>query len=252
MKYEVGDKVRIKPYLVIGDYYGAHSVNDDMIKFCDKVCTISKVDTTSGVDNGHYVLKEDPAEWRWTDEMISGKYIDKPKITLDERLKNNFRKTLNKLRKNSIYGVSANLSIIDDNLYKEDVKMSNNLIEKYQEEKLEELWKEKAKKIEQIKEKTEVGKTLKALEGAIKKANPDYNIDWIMCQLDKEAYGKEILKSLEEIEKIFNQKKKKINDYCEEAHFLFDQADTYKEKLAILKEYGILKNTKSTTKTEVK
>ena len=66
MNYKVGDKVLINSKLVALKevHYGNYNVNEDMLHFRGKVCTISEV------FDDCYLLKEDPDDWYWTDTML--------------------------------------------------------------------------------------------------------------------------------------------------------------------------------------
>ena len=76
MKYEVGDKVRIKSF----DWYNKNRDEIGQVEcgmvcfiaamatFCDKIVTISSITSTLEV----YRIKEDNGTFNWTDEMIEG------------------------------------------------------------------------------------------------------------------------------------------------------------------------------------
>ena len=66
MKYKVGDKVRVRKDLVLGDYYGGICYTDGMNEFKGKECVITDIDTISYQIN-------DYGFW-WTDEMLE--YVD--------------------------------------------------------------------------------------------------------------------------------------------------------------------------------
>ena len=44
MKYKVGDKVRVRKDLVVGEQYGGETVADDMVDMRGMVVTIGEVD----------------------------------------------------------------------------------------------------------------------------------------------------------------------------------------------------------------
>lgn len=83
MKYEVGDKVRIKSF----DWYnknrdeigqvecGAVCFIAAMATFCDKIVTISSITPTLEV----YRIKEDNGTFNWTDEMIEEIFAEETK-----------------------------------------------------------------------------------------------------------------------------------------------------------------------------
>lgn len=64
MKYKVGDKVRIREDLVMGENYGGSVVVDDMTDMGGSVVTIERVGYFG------YYIEEDPDEYCWTDEMF--------------------------------------------------------------------------------------------------------------------------------------------------------------------------------------
>ena len=66
MKYKVGDMVRVRKDLVLGDYYGGICYTDGMNEFKGKECVITNIDTISYQIN-------DYGFW-WTDEMLE--YVD--------------------------------------------------------------------------------------------------------------------------------------------------------------------------------
>ena len=65
MKYQVGDKILVRPDLEEGKTYGVEVVISDMLYFKGKIVTIEHVDYPN-----HYRIKEDPDQWHWTDEMF--------------------------------------------------------------------------------------------------------------------------------------------------------------------------------------
>ena len=71
MKYDVGDKVKVREDLIVRDRYRmfdskfTNSVVRDMLKFKGKIVTIKSVDD-------QYRIKEDCGDWGWTDEMFEG------------------------------------------------------------------------------------------------------------------------------------------------------------------------------------
>ena len=66
-KYKIGDKVLIREDLIKYEKYGGQSFVASMTPFKGKVVTIYDI-----VDDD-YRIKEDNQNWRWTDEMFSGK-----------------------------------------------------------------------------------------------------------------------------------------------------------------------------------
>ena len=68
MKYKVGDKVRVREDLEVGEWYGKEVFVSKMTLLKGKEVTISYIDSY-----GYYRVKEDSENLRWTDEMFSGK-----------------------------------------------------------------------------------------------------------------------------------------------------------------------------------
>lgn len=71
MRYKVGDKVRIREDLVMGEKYGVAVAVDRMTDMGGSVVTIENI-ITSGRDDealGYYI-EEDPSSYLWTDEMF--------------------------------------------------------------------------------------------------------------------------------------------------------------------------------------
>ena len=67
MKYKIGDKVRVREDLVVGQWYGEDTFASAMAPFKGKIVTISNIESC------FYRLKEDSDRWSWTKEMFSGK-----------------------------------------------------------------------------------------------------------------------------------------------------------------------------------
>ena len=64
MKYKVGDKVKIREDLIVGNKYGADTYVDDMEQYKGEITTVAKI-----TDNNKYKLDID-GYWCWTDEML--------------------------------------------------------------------------------------------------------------------------------------------------------------------------------------
>lgn len=65
MRYNVGDKVRVRKDLKAGKRYGADVFILDMEKYSGKTMTVDAI-----ISTGRYELKEDVRHWHWTDEML--------------------------------------------------------------------------------------------------------------------------------------------------------------------------------------
>ena len=64
MKFEIGDKVKVKNNLITGKLYGTQSFVCNMEKYKSKIVTIRNV-------YAHfYEIEEDRGVWYWTDEMF--------------------------------------------------------------------------------------------------------------------------------------------------------------------------------------
>lgn len=66
MKYKVGDKVKVRDDLMVGNRYSGFGYVDDMSRFSGKIVTIRTVFE----DENCYNLNEDIWRYRWTDEMF--------------------------------------------------------------------------------------------------------------------------------------------------------------------------------------
>ena len=70
-KYKVGDKVRVRKDLEMGEEYGRDSFAIGMEQFLGQIVTIKKIDT---MDPTKYSIEE--YSMNWTDEMLENKNID--------------------------------------------------------------------------------------------------------------------------------------------------------------------------------
>ena len=64
MKYKVGDTVRIKKDLEVGEIYGGVSFVEEMQQYLGQTTTIIRVTPS------YYNLKIDKGVWSWSDEML--------------------------------------------------------------------------------------------------------------------------------------------------------------------------------------
>ena len=72
MKYKIGDKVRIKKCLFVGNKYGRNTYVEDMdaiVKNYDYILTIGEIYNNDGIQ---YNMLEDGCCYCWTEEMIEG------------------------------------------------------------------------------------------------------------------------------------------------------------------------------------
>ena len=79
MKYKVGDKVRIREDLVMGENYGGSVVVDDMTDMGGSVVTIERVGYFG------YYIEEDTDEYCWTDEMFEP--VEEMEMSVEEAIK---------------------------------------------------------------------------------------------------------------------------------------------------------------------
>lgn len=66
MKYKVGDKVRVRSDLEIGEYYGDDQFIDEMADLRGKIVTIESV-CSSNYKECYYISE---SIYNWTDEML--------------------------------------------------------------------------------------------------------------------------------------------------------------------------------------
>jgi len=66
MKYQVGDKIKIKVNLKGGKQYGNIYFSFDMKKYCGKEYIVSSIEKNRGIDC--YKIPE--AEWFFSEEMV--------------------------------------------------------------------------------------------------------------------------------------------------------------------------------------
>lgn len=91
LRHKVGDKVRIRQDLKIGEVYDGVPVREEMVKFAGKVMTIENVyeDCYGNID---YYLEEDRSAWYWTESMFIVSNADKIRNMDDEELAEFLRK----------------------------------------------------------------------------------------------------------------------------------------------------------------
>ena len=65
MKFKVGDKVRVRNDLEVGDLYNNHGFFEEMAQYRGKTARITGVSPC-----GNYNLNIDSSEWFWADEML--------------------------------------------------------------------------------------------------------------------------------------------------------------------------------------
>ena len=67
MKYNIGDKVRIRPDLKKYRHYGKVETNSDMTEFRGDIVTITRIDTRKPIT---YKIEEDNGDNHWTEAMF--------------------------------------------------------------------------------------------------------------------------------------------------------------------------------------
>lgn len=78
MKYNVGDKVRVRKDLVVDRAYGNDAFTVDMKKYSGKTMTVDEI-----TPRNTYKLKGDVGRYNWTDEMLEDVDMDKIEIIVD-------------------------------------------------------------------------------------------------------------------------------------------------------------------------
>ena len=76
MKYKVGDKVKVRDDLVVGNFYGYYTYHGDMVNFRSKIVTIKTVG-----DYGFYRIEEDGQTGYWTAEMFEDDFEDDKEVS---------------------------------------------------------------------------------------------------------------------------------------------------------------------------
>lgn len=84
MKYKVGDKVKIREDLIVGNEYGADDFAEEMELYKGGIATITDI------YNNKYFIDVDDGEWHWTDEMFED-------IVKDDTVKDNTTMTVEDL-----------------------------------------------------------------------------------------------------------------------------------------------------------
>lgn len=79
MKYKVGDKVRIRKDLKVGERYDGVIVREEMIELVGKTLTISNVNDFGEGDISYY-LNEDEDCYHWADSMFEDAMTNADKI----------------------------------------------------------------------------------------------------------------------------------------------------------------------------
>lgn len=95
MKYKVGDKVRIRKDLKVGERYDGVIVREEMIELVGKTLTISNVNDFGEGDISYY-LNEDEDCYHWADSMFEDAMTNADKIRAmsDEELADFLKETI--------------------------------------------------------------------------------------------------------------------------------------------------------------
>lgn len=78
MKYNVGDKVRVREDLVVNLDYGNDTFTVDMKKYSGKTMIVDEI-----TSKNKYKLKGDVGRYNWTDEMLEDVDMDKIEIIVN-------------------------------------------------------------------------------------------------------------------------------------------------------------------------
>ena len=86
MKYNIGDKVKIKEYLEYNEKYGGVFVTDEMLEYCGKIVEIEKINNT--FNDRYYILKD--CKLLWHGDMLEPIKVEtkktKEKTSLEKAL----------------------------------------------------------------------------------------------------------------------------------------------------------------------
>ena len=82
MKYNIGDKVRIRN-LEVNDVYGEVYVIDEMLEYCGKIVEIEKINNT--FNDRYYILKD--CKLLWHGDMLEPIKVETKKTSLEKALK---------------------------------------------------------------------------------------------------------------------------------------------------------------------
>lgn len=101
MKYKVGDKVRIRTDLKVGERYDGVPIREEMIGLVGKTLTISNVNDFGEGDISYY-LNEDEDCYHWTDSMFEDAMTNADRIRnmSDEELAEFLKETVISCREN--------------------------------------------------------------------------------------------------------------------------------------------------------
>ena len=87
MKYNIGDRVKIKEYLEYNEKYGGVFVTDEMLEYCGKIVEIEKINNT--FNDRYYILKD--CKLLWHGDMLEPIKVEtkktKEKSSLEKALK---------------------------------------------------------------------------------------------------------------------------------------------------------------------
>lgn len=104
MEYKIGDVVRIKDNLQVGEKYGGCNVIDDMLKYRGMVDTIEYIDK-----EGDYLLANDNNPYVWNKDMLEPaltvKQAKMDRLDIYQYILNNLEETYK--AKNNDYGNSV-------------------------------------------------------------------------------------------------------------------------------------------------
>jgi hypothetical protein len=76
MEFKIGDKVRVREDLKVGDGFGCTTAIEDMLKYRGKIMTIKEARSSVVGNYTIYEIDDDGEFWAWTDEMLEPVYAD--------------------------------------------------------------------------------------------------------------------------------------------------------------------------------
>ena len=82
-KFKIGDSVRVKKDLKVGDGTGVTTAVKDMLKYCDRLMTIKGI-RRSWEGYTIYTLDDNGEDWAWTDEMLEPIYQEGGVISIHD------------------------------------------------------------------------------------------------------------------------------------------------------------------------
>ena len=94
MKYNIGDKVKIRENLIDNEEYGGCYINDKMIEYSGKTVTIAQVREYHYYDDGvAYHIIEDGGRWVWGSDIFESRdaWSDKSGYVAKHKLRRRYK-----------------------------------------------------------------------------------------------------------------------------------------------------------------